>query len=637
MRFRTFASGGNNLTRTQHNTSENTTNNHSPTADFKHHNGQQSLSNVQQGSSPQQRTLRNEFTSEKNTANTKITRSYSHVVTVNAQVTPSGPQLIEKRTLDDSYSEKDHDGLGERTNEVHDVTTYVNSGNRESITITNNRKISDVNEYYDASYPDNRLVLRFDSVYGDWEVVADHVREEESQQFRSFYMSSHGLTPDGRAEGGMFFGFSVTTDEYSKEGWDDDQRPPDPEDPEDIEYEGEIEIGEFQDDEEGKLYVMEFGSYHDDAQGLRHTSGNWLENESGSQKKKGEHWYRNQYSDSFVDIYELEGTWEQSWAVFRFGSYGPSGTKASEIWLSDKTDYDVTRQHFFANSAESGEWDEPEVWENTVNHPVTNNTPVDDDTPSVGGGGWRIDPSGAGGASQASPAPDPSEFRITPEMAERVGAPLFQVWQEEEFKGLERDNFLKPDFTAIQRYGGLSTVYVFINMNATSKPDSLHIDYLDNIQKRMQEAVNNAGLPLHIILVPFSPTSGNEPTDDNLGQQVSISRSFSWTHRVQFGPTPPLHQTGGPARAITTDRVNTTINDETASREYKEANPTRMDQDIWYANILLHEVFWQGILGRLDQNQGGSPLASGLLQRQLIQFTPDEIADILNEFGYESP
>jgi hypothetical protein len=93
---------------------------------------------------------------------------------------------------------------------------------------------------------------------------------ETKSTFTSHYSSSHKLDAAGRAQEGTFSANSVETGGGKIKAWDSDSRPPNPENPDDIDYQGSTNIGEFTYEWSSRLNVTESGTYHDDAQGLRH-------------------------------------------------------------------------------------------------------------------------------------------------------------------------------------------------------------------------------------------------------------------------------------------------------------------------------------------------------------------------------
>jgi RHS repeat-associated protein len=142
-----------------------------------------------------------------------------------------------------------------------------------------------------------------------------------------------------------------------------------------------------------------------------------------------------------------------------------------------------------------------------------------------------------------------------------------------------------------------SYTWVTIGVNSLNRPEK--IDF-DQVQQKVQQSLNEARLPIFVSFSNFPGDTGAnnmEFTNSGLTQYPGKTVSQVWRHSITWDPTLKA------GIAYTPHRTKTYINPQ-GVRDTAKAEEMNIPQELLYANIILHEIFYLGIGGKRDWNFG---------------------------------
>ena len=97
---------------------------------------------------------------------------------------------------------------------------------------------------------------------------------------------------------------------------------------------------------------------------------------------------------------------------------------------------------------------------------------------------------------------------------------------------------------------------------------------------------------------------------------------------------------GQPAIAVTVPVIfgystKTKLDAKNFEQSFRDVQIVGKDANVYFANVLLHEVFWLGIVEGSDRTYGATPLLGGSAPNTLIPIRKDEAQLILDEIGFD--
>jgi RHS repeat-associated protein len=182
------------------------------------------------------------------------------------------------------------------------------------------------------------------------------------------------------------------------------------------------------------------------------------------------------------------------------------------------------------------------------------------------------------------------------------------------------------------------TTLVGIEIEDEAIPQGVDIDI---VNQKMQQAMNAAKMPIVISIYHFP--RGTFPQAEDFAGLNRYPHKFPnvVNHYVQLVVEGPVRaKYGQPAVAATPQVVfgystKTIVDPEVFNQSFRDVQSSPKDKNAYFANVLLHEVFWGGILERKDETHRPTPLSGPSSHGTIMIIQSNEARLILDQIGFD--